>query len=101
MALGKDAVTAPSTLIRPSLDNLLFPWWRTSLFGRISATVSNPALGQIVWGQLYFDSIARQYLDVISANFARDVRQYIKTVIQIDAEHCIGKGLGYRAFHFD
>jgi len=56
---------------------------------------------KVVGREFDFHAISWQNLNVISANFAGNMRQNVKTVVEIDAEHGVRQRFRYRAFHFN
>lgn len=63
--------------------------------------ISNSTLGQVIGRQFHLDAIARQDLNVIAADLARDMGQDIEAVIQINSKHGIGQGLSNSPLHFN
>ena len=55
-------------------------------------TVDDTTTGEIVGRELYDDAVFRQNFDVMLAHFTRDVSKHDVPVLQLDTEHCIGKG---------
>ena len=47
----------------------------------------NPALGQIVWGQLNGNFVAWQDTDIVHTKLSADMCQYLVAVFQLDLEH--------------
>src|SRR3712207_8945444 len=46
--------------------------------------VSDPSPAQVVGAQLHLHPVARQYPDVVHPHLARDVRQHVVSVLQLD-----------------
>lgn len=67
----------------------------------LAESVGNPPLRQVVGRQLYLYPIPWQDFDVVAANLSRNVGQNIKAIVQINSEHSVRQGFGYRAFHFN
>lgn len=63
--------------------------------------VSQEAFVRRAGGLLYFDAIFWQDLDVITPHLARDIRQNVKPIIQINAKQVIGEGLTYHTLHLN
>src|ERR671921_1571658 len=61
--------------------------------------VSDPSPAQVVGAQLHLHPVARQYTDVVHPHLARDVRQHVVPVLQLDPELRVGQRLGYGAFN--
>ena len=52
-------------------------------------TIGDAALCEVVGGELYLDAIARQNLDVVTANLARNVSKHVKPVVEVNSEHSV------------
>src|SRR5918994_3485553 len=60
--------------------------------------VGDPSPAQVVGAQLHLHPVAGQYTDVVHPHLARDVRQHVVPVLQLDPELRVGQRLGYGAF---
>jgi len=56
---------------------------------------------QIVWGQLYPNSIAGHNPNEVFSHLSRHMGDYRVTALQLHAKSRIGQGFGHRAFNFD
>src|ERR687891_2962683 len=56
--------------------------------------VSDPSPAQVVGAQLHLHPVARQDPDVVHPHLARDVRQHVVPVLQLDPELRVGQRLG-------
>jgi hypothetical protein len=63
--------------------------------------VDDSAPVQVVRRELHLDAIAREYADVVAAHLSGDVRENLVVVIEPDAEHGVGQGLGNLALELD
>ena len=61
--------------------------------------VSDPSSAQVVGAQIHLHPVSGQYPDVVHPHFARDVRQHVVPVLQLDPELRVGQRLGYGAFN--
>lgn len=66
----------------------------------LSFAEGDTTLGQIVRRQLYGDSVATQYADIVLSHLARNMRNNFVPVFELDPELGVGKGFGNRSFHF-
>src|ERR1700728_2439755 len=63
--------------------------------------IHDAAARQIVGRQLYRYAVAGQDADEILPHLARDVREHLMLVLQLDAKHGVGKRFDHRGHHFD
>ena len=75
------------------------------LHGLLTSTslesVGDTTTGEVVGGELDLDLVAGKDADVVHAHLAADVREHLMTVLQLDAEHRVRKGLGDGALEHD
>src|SRR3712207_9341078 len=71
----------------------------TTLLFLCPEPVSDPSPAQVVGAQLHLHPVSGQYPDVVHSHLARDVRQHVVPVLQLDPELRVGKRLGYGAFN--
>src|SRR4051794_31738445 len=69
--------------------------------GPLFHSIRDPTLGQIVWRHLDLHLVAGQDADVVLAHAARNMCDHHMAVLELHAEHRVGKRLENRAFHFD
>ena len=62
---------------------------------------SNAAFVEAVGGELYFDFVAGEDLDVVHPHLAGDVAEDHVSVVQLHAEGCVGEGFDHFAVDFD
>src|SRR5262245_5438768 len=70
-------------------------------FIRSTLSVGDSTASEVVRRQLHLHLVARQDADVVLPHLPGDLRQYLVTVVQFDAEHGAGKGFGDLAFDLD
>jgi glycosyltransferase involved in cell wall biosynthesis len=63
--------------------------------------VGDAAAVEVVRRELDLDAVAGQDADVVAAHLARDVAEDLVVVVELDAEHRVGEGLGDLALHLD
>ena len=61
-------------------------------------SIGDPTSGEVVRGELYLDTIARQDSDVMHAHFSGDVGQHLVAIFKLDAKHCVGERFYNRSF---
>src|SRR5664280_193300 len=54
--------------------------------------IGDAAHREIVWRQLDDHLVTREYPDVVHAHLARDVREHLVAVLELNAEHRVGRG---------
>ena len=64
-------------------------------------SVHDAAPGQVVRGELHDDSVLGQDADVVLPHLAADVGENLVSVLQLNAEHCIGQGFDYATLDLD
>src|SRR3712207_2863257 len=87
-------------MIRRPPRSTLFPY--TTLFRSLNLLGPEPvgyaSPAQVVGAQLHLHPVARQYPDVVHAHLARDVREHVVPVLELDPELRVGQRLGDGAF---
>ncbi len=68
---------------------------------RLPRAKRNPAFGQIVRREFYFDAITGDQPDVVFAHLSGYVCGDHVAIVEFDSEHRIGKGIHDGPFHFD
>ena len=63
--------------------------------------VDDAPASEIVGRQLHRDLVPGQNLDEVHPHLARDVGEHLVSVLQLDAEHRVGKGLDDRPLDLD
>ena len=71
------------------------------LCGASARAVGNPRLAQIIGCHLDGHLVSTQYPDVMLSHLSRDMCGHHVSVLQLDAEHGIGKRLDHGPLHFD
>ena len=64
-------------------------------------SVNDAAAGEVVGGKLDDDAVLRKDTNVVLTHLSADVCQYLVSVLQLNAEHCIGQRLDHSAFDLD
>ena len=68
---------------------------------RLLVPIRDAATTQVVGGELHLDAITRQDPDVVHSHLARDVREHLVPILELDAEHGVGQRFDNRSFHQD
>src|SRR5664280_2269356 len=63
--------------------------------------IGDAAPREIVWRQLDDHLVTREYPDVVHAHLARDVREHLVAVLELNAEHRVGQRFDHGAFELD
>src|SRR5919199_292913 len=63
--------------------------------------VRDPAAIEVVRRELDLHPVAREDADVVAPHLARDVPEHLVVVVELDAEHRVGKGLRDLPLHLD
>ena len=69
--------------------------------GGLLVPIGDAATFEVVRGQFDLDLVAGQDADVVHAHLPGDVGENLMAIVQLDAEHGIGEGLGDGALHDD
>src|SRR4029450_7315547 len=82
---------------RPNLHLPAVP----SISSELPVPVHDPPPGQVIGGELHQHPVAREDPDVVHAHLSRDVRQDPVSIVQLEPEHGVRKGLDYCPFDLD
>src|SRR3954447_2180798 len=97
--------TVPWRRITLHFSHIFFTEGRTftlrSCFSWLLVPVGDATPAEVVGRELDLHPVAGEDPDVVHPHLPRDVRQYLVTVLQLDAEHGVGQRLDDRAFHHD
>ena len=74
---------------------------RCGMDASLLVAIGDATAREVVRGKLHHDLIARKDADVVHADLARDGAENRMTVLELNAEHGVGQGLGDRALEFD
>ncbi|OMP13565.1 hypothetical protein COLO4_01416 [Corchorus olitorius] len=66
-----------------------------------AVAVDDTTTGEVVRAQFDDDAVLRDDADVVLSHLARDGREHLVTVGQLDTEHRVGQCLGHRALDLD
>src|SRR5438093_1948195 len=69
--------------------------------GRLLVPVRDSATGQVVGRELHLDAVAGEDPDVVHPHLPRDVGENLVAVVELQAEHRVGEGLGDLALQHD
>lgn len=61
----------------------------------------DPATGQVVWGELDDDTVAREHTNVVLPHASTKMPEHLVPVLQLDLELRVRQGLKHRAFDGD
>ena len=67
---------------------------RSGRGGELFVAISNSAALQVVGRELDLHAVAGEDADVMPSHLSRDVAQHLVLVVEFDAEHRVGEGLG-------
>lgn len=63
--------------------------------------VSDATFGQVVWGKLEGDTVAREDTNTVAAQFAGEVRENRALLVELNAKEAAWKFLDDGSGHFD
>ena len=93
--------TRPCRRITRHFSHIFLTLGRTFTTALSLVSIRDTTPGEVVWGELYLNSVAWENADVVHAHLAGDVSQHFVAVLEFDTEHCIRERFDDRAFQHD
>ena len=93
LALLTDSLDARTDLHRCLGNGETDSGAQAAMTAALLVSVGDATSSEVVGGELDLDPVAREDADVVHAHLAGDVRQHLVAVLELDAEHRVGKGL--------